>query len=101
MEISSKFWGFCFVSVRARWHEDLSSLTRDRTHMPPALGAQSLNHWATREVPSTFLDMQKMWIYNCGEMPRHCGKKRQIPQQCLLFKPEFPVPNMCQELSCF
>ena len=27
-----------------------SSLTRDRTRAP-ALGAQSLNHWATREVP--------------------------------------------------
>ena len=23
---------------------------------PPALGAQSLNHWTTREVPGTFLD---------------------------------------------
>ena len=27
-----------------------SSLTRDRS-VPPALGAQSLNHWTTREVP--------------------------------------------------
>ena len=28
---------------------DLSSTTRDGT-VPPALGAQSLNHWTTREV---------------------------------------------------
>ena len=30
--------------------EDLSSQTRDRTHVP-ALGARNLNHWTTREVP--------------------------------------------------
>ena len=28
----------------------LSSLTRDRTH-PPAVEAQSLNHWTTRKAP--------------------------------------------------
>ena len=28
---------------------DLSSLTRDK-RTPPALGAQSLNHWTAREV---------------------------------------------------
>ena len=31
-------------------HVGSSSLTRDRT-WAPALGAQSLNHWASREVP--------------------------------------------------
>ena len=32
---------------------DLSSPSRDRTHAPPALEAQSLNHWTAREVPTT------------------------------------------------
>ena len=31
--------------------QDLSSLTRDRTHAP-AVEAQSVNHWTAREVPS-------------------------------------------------
>ena len=31
-------------------HVGSSSLTRDGA-WPPALGAQSLNHWTTREVP--------------------------------------------------
>ena len=36
--------------------QDLSSPTRDWTHAPcnPALGAQSFNHWATREVLDWF-----------------------------------------------
>ena len=29
---------------------DLSSLTRDRTHVP-CIGRRILNHWTTREVP--------------------------------------------------
>ena len=29
---------------------DLSSLTRDQTHVP-CIGRQILNHWTTREVP--------------------------------------------------
>ena len=28
---------------------DLSALTRDQTHTPPALETQSLNHWTARE----------------------------------------------------
>ena len=32
------------------WHVGSSSLTRDQTQ-PPALEAQSLSHWTTREVP--------------------------------------------------
>ena len=43
----------CELLVTARmW--DLSPLTRDRT-CAPALEAQSLNHWTTREVPRTLL----------------------------------------------
>ena len=30
--------------------QDLSSLTRDRTHTP-CMDRQSLNHWTSREVP--------------------------------------------------
>ena len=32
------------------WHVGSSSLTRDRT-WAPALGAWSLSHWTTRQVP--------------------------------------------------
>ena len=31
--------------------QDLSLLTRDQT-MPPAVEAQSINHWAAREIPA-------------------------------------------------
>ena len=34
---------------------DLSSLTRDPTHVSPATGAWSLNEWTAREVPQTCL----------------------------------------------
>ena len=34
--------------ILGKW--DLSSPTRDLTRVPPALGAQRLNHWTTREV---------------------------------------------------
>lgn len=33
---------------------DLSSLTRDGTHIP-CVGGGSLNHWTIREVPERFL----------------------------------------------
>ena len=33
--------------------QDFSSPTRDEP-VPPALGAQSLNHWTAREVPLMF-----------------------------------------------
>ena len=34
------------------WHVGSNSLTRDRTQ-PPALGVQTLSHWASREVSGT------------------------------------------------
>ena len=33
---------------------NLSSLTRDRTHIP-CIAKQILNHWTTREVPSCWI----------------------------------------------
>ena len=39
---------------------DLSSLTRDQTR-PPALEAQSLNHWTAREVSNTYSE-GKTWV---------------------------------------
>ena len=33
---------------------NLSSLTRDRTHIP-CIAKQILNHWTTREVPSWWI----------------------------------------------
>ena len=40
---------FFFAMSYSMW--DLNSPPRDRI-LPPALGAQSLNHWTTGEVPS-------------------------------------------------
>ena len=34
---------------------DFSSLTRDRTWGPPAVEAQSLNHWTAREISRSVL----------------------------------------------
>ena len=38
--------------LQAMW--DLSPPTRDRTHVPTAVEAQSLNHWSFREVPISY-----------------------------------------------
>ena len=48
---SHLFFFFCLVTSYNMWN--FSSLTRDRTGTPciPALEAQSLNHWTSREVP--------------------------------------------------
>ena len=46
---------FCFVfqfflaELHSMW--DLSSLTRHRTCVPPAMDVRTLNHW-TREIPA-------------------------------------------------
>ena len=42
-------WAFVFYVDWDMW--DLSSLTRDQTYTP-AVDAQSLNHWISREVPT-------------------------------------------------
>ena len=50
------FWPLCHI-------RDLSSPTRDQPGIgprPPALGAQSLNHWTTREVPQSELLKHKL-----------------------------------------
>ena len=39
----------------------LNSLASDRT-WAPALGAESLSHWTTREVPKIFLSKQELCI---------------------------------------
>ena len=44
---------FCLASPRSMW--DLSSPTRDIGPAPPAVEAQSPNHWTSREVPSDAL----------------------------------------------
>ena len=50
------FFLFFFFLVALCRIQDLSSPTRDWTHAPcnPALGAQSFNHWATRELLDWF-----------------------------------------------
>ena len=50
------FWPLCHI-------RDFSSPTRDQPGIgprPPALGAQSLNHWTTREVPQSELLKHKL-----------------------------------------
>ena len=42
---------FIYLFIWPHGMRDLSSLTRDQT-CAPAVEVQSLNHWATREVPS-------------------------------------------------
>ena len=43
--------------------QDLSSSTRGQTHNP-AVGEQSVNHWNTREVPSSlFFFTGRMYFY--------------------------------------
>ena len=45
------FYQFYFIYVDAPYGmRDLSSPTTDQTHVPPALEAQSLNHWTARRV---------------------------------------------------
>ena len=39
---------------------DLSSLTRDWTHVP-CIARQILNHWTTREVPRVFFCLSNLW----------------------------------------
>ena len=50
--------------------QDLSSLTRDRTHAP-ALGARSLNHWTTGEVPLLRLFWSHLYTSPCSR-PTGC-----------------------------
>ena len=46
------FLCFLFFSLHPVWHlGTLVPPTRDWTHTPPAVKAQSLNHWTTREIP--------------------------------------------------
>ena len=46
------FLCFLFFSLHHVWHlGTLVHPTRDWTHTPPAVKAQSLNHWTTREIP--------------------------------------------------
>ena len=45
--LSCGIWIFFFKLK----HMGSSSLTRDRTPRPPALGAWGLSHWTAREVP--------------------------------------------------
>ena len=46
----STFFSVFFFFPMPHGLQNLSSLTKDRTY-DPALGAQNLNHWTTREVP--------------------------------------------------
>ena len=49
------FWGF-FLAMR---HMDLSFSTRDSTSTL-CIGRQSLNHWATRDVPGV---LKYLWLH--------------------------------------
>ena len=50
LDLSWGTWDFQLQHVKS------SSLTRDQTWFP-ALGAQSLSHWTTREVPLTLFSL--------------------------------------------
>ena len=55
---------FCCVCVLVFWSWgmwDLSSRTRDRTHIP-CTGRWSLNHWTSREVSSVSLFLDLLWF---------------------------------------
>lgn len=53
---SSVFAGACKVFLR---HVSSSSLSRDQTRAP-ALGAQSLSHWTTEEVPRVSVELHRV-----------------------------------------
>ena len=46
--------------------QDLSSPTRDRARVSPALGVWSLNHWTAREVPKT---LHLVWEVELENLP--------------------------------
>ena len=51
LKLEGLFYSFIYLFIgHIMWHEGLSSLTRDQLKHS-ALGAWSLNHWTTREVP--------------------------------------------------
>ena len=55
---------FCCVCVLVFWSWgmwDLSSRTRDQTHIP-CTGRWSLNHWTSREVSSVSLFLDLLWF---------------------------------------
>jgi len=60
--LSCGIWIFFFKLK----HMGSSSLTRDRTPRPPALGAWGLSHWTAREVPGQlFILLSQIVILGC------------------------------------
>ena len=57
----------CSVWDPQVWHVGFSSPTENQTITPfPALGAQSLSHWTTREIPSPFFAGSHHLLIQCS-----------------------------------
>ena len=73
---------------------DLSSLTRDRTHIP-SNGRQILNHWTTREVPSpTFKNISDHPSFPSSSQP-WC--MLELPREVLNLWCPGPTPGQTPE----
>ena len=70
-----KYFFFFLAAPSCLW--DLSSLSRNQTQAP-AVEAQSLNHWTTREVPPMPL-FQAPWLpsqkYSCSRRGKEIGEQ--------------------------
>ena len=71
---------------------DLSSLTRDRT-CTPAVEAQSLNHWTTREVPQRIFNV---WVEVSHPMPAFPTPPHSLCTYFLYFLPAPCTYNLVQ-----
>ena len=64
---------------------DLGSPTRNRTRVPSAVEAQSLNHWTAREVPINYFKSKEFREFPGGPVVRtrsfHCWGPGSIPGQ--------------------
>ena len=92
------FIWLCRVSCSTRHlqlqHVGSSSLTKDRT-LAPALGAWSLGHWTTREVPVYlfYLFFMNFMIFLCVRIPSWLprGQPLHLPPSI----PSLTFPAMC------
>ena len=69
--------------------------------VPPALGAQSLNHWTTREVPLYWLFITKHYLVFVTKFKDVYKVKPHVPLSSLplfLLQPTFPS-DRCQMLT--
>ena len=63
---------------------DLSSPTRDRTHIPCS-GRWSLNHWTTREVPAVASYIYSLWSHDSEKTSGGFGLEKKMILTTLCF----------------